>query len=151
MNIEIKRLQKHHPENPLPLPAYASAGAAGFDLQAHVDLPITLEPGERYLVPSGIAINLGDSNLVAKMYVRSSIGHKHGIVLSNGTGIIDSDYQGPIGMSLFNTSDKPFTIERGDRIAQLVITPVIQVTLKECRSFSDVTERGENGFGSTGN
>lgn len=149
MKIEIIRLNNTHPD-PLPLPKYGSDGAAGLDLQAEIDEPILLDPGERALVSSGIAINLGDSALVAKMYVRSSIGHKHGIVLSNGTGIIDSDYQGPIGMSLYNTSNKPFVIQRGDRIAQLVISPVLQVSLKECTEFSSATKRGVGGFGSTG-
>jgi dUTP pyrophosphatase len=131
------------------LPQYATAGAAGLDLRACVDNPVTLAPGAAELVPSGIAIHLDDPGLAAIVLPRSGLGHKHGIVLGNLVGLIDSDYQGQVMVSVWNRSGAAFTINPMDRIAQLVVVPVVQVKLNVVEEFA-ASERGAGGFGSTG-
>ena len=131
------------------LPHYASEGAAGLDLRAAIDAPQTLNPGDTLLVPTGIAIHLADPGLAALVLPRSGLGHKHGIVLGNLVGLIDSDYQGEIMISLWNRGQTPFTLNPLERIAQLVVTPVVQVALNVVQEFPPTT-RGEGGFGSTG-
>jgi len=131
------------------LPQYSSAGAAGLDLRACVEKALTLAPGAAELIPSGIAIHLADPGLVAVVLPRSGLGHKHGIVLGNLVGLIDSDYQGQVMVSLWNRSEAAFTINPMDRIAQLVIVPVVQVKLNVVEEFK-ASERGAGGFGSTG-
>lgn len=131
------------------LPQYATPGAAGLDLRACLDAPLTLAPGDSQLVPSGIAIHLGDPTLAAVVLPRSGLGAKHGIVLGNLVGLIDSDYQGQIFVSVWNRGRDGFTIEPLDRIAQLVVVPVVQVALEVVDDFA-TSDRGTNGFGSTG-
>ncbi len=132
-----------------PLPDYATAGSAGLDLRALLDDNLTLAPGETQLIPTGMAIHLADPNYAAVILPRSGLGHKHGIVLGNLVGLIDSDYQGQLFVSCWNRGDKAFTIEVGDRIAQLVIVPVAQVKFEVVEDF-DESNRGAGGFGSTG-
>lgn len=131
------------------LPHYASAGAAGLDLRACIDAPLTLGPGESQLVSSGIAIHVGDPGHAAVILPRSGLGSKHGIVLGNLVGLIDSDYQGPVMISVWNRGAAPFTIQPLDRIAQLVVVPVVQVEFDVVEEFAAST-RGAGGFGSTG-
>jgi dUTP pyrophosphatase len=131
------------------LPRYASAGAAGLDLRACIAEPLVLAPGRAELVPSGMAIHLGDSGYAAMVLPRSGLGHKHGVVLGNLVGLIDSDYQGQIMVSVWNRAGEPFTIQPMERIAQLVIVPVLQVRLNIVDEFV-ASDRGANGFGSTG-
>ena len=131
------------------LPHYATAGAAGLDLRACIDAPVTLAAGQTELVPSGIAIHVGDPRYAAIVLPRSGLGHKHGIVLGNLVGLIDSDYQGQVMVSVWNRGQAPFTIHPLDRIAQLVIVPVVQVEFNVVEEFT-ATPRGANGFGSTG-
>ena len=131
------------------LPRYSTAGAAGLDLRACIDEPLELAPGAAELVPSGIAIHLADSGLAAVVVPRSGLGHKHGIVLGNLVGLIDSDYQGQVMVSLWNRSEAAFTINPMDRIAQLVVLPVVQVKLNVVEEFA-ASRRGAAGFGSTG-
>ena len=131
------------------LPAYATAGSAGMDLRACIDAPLTLDPGQVELVPTGIAIHVADAGLAALILPRSGLGHKHGIVLGNLVGLIDSDYQGQVMVSVWNRSKEAFTINPLDRIAQLVVVPVVQVKLNVVEEFS-ASERGAEGFGSTG-
>ena len=131
------------------LPQYATAGAAGLDLRACLDQPLTLAPGASELVPSGIAIHLGDPGLAAVVLPRSGLGHKHGIVLGNLVGLIDSDYQGQIMVSVWNRGQAAFTIQPMERIAQLVVVPVVQVKLNVVEEFEE-SQRGAGGFGSTG-
>jgi dUTP pyrophosphatase len=131
------------------LPAYATAGSAGLDLRACIDAPIVLAPGAAELLPTGIAIHIGDPGHAAMILPRSGLGHKHGIVLGNLVGLIDSDYQGPLMVSCWNRGATPFTIEPLERIAQLVIVPVVQAAFRRVASF-DASSRGEGGFGSTG-
>lgn len=130
-------------------PAYASSGAAGLDLRACIDQPCTLAPSETCLIPSGMALHLQDPSMAALILPRSGLGHKHGIVLGNLVGLIDSDYQGQIFVSVWNRGAHPFVIAPMDRIAQLVIVPVLQVAFEEVSHF-DHSARGEDGFGSTG-
>jgi dUTP pyrophosphatase len=132
-----------------PLPSYATQGSAGLDLCACLDEPLTLESGATALISSGVAIYIGDPSVAATILPRSGLGHKHGIVLGNGVGLIDSDYQGPLKISCWNRSYEAYTIEPGERIAQLVILPVLQAQLIIVEEFS-ATSRGEGGFGSTG-
>jgi dUTP pyrophosphatase len=132
-----------------PLPEYATGGSAGMDLRAALDEAIVLEPGDAALVPSGLAIHLGDPGLAALLLPRSGLGHKQGLVLGNLVGLIDSDYQGPVGISCWNRGRAPITIEPGQRIAQLVVVPVVQVTLRPVESFEE-SDRAEGGFGHTG-
>jgi len=131
------------------LPQYATAGAAGLDLRACIDRPIELKPGATELVPSGIAIHLTDPGLAAMVLPRSGLGHKHGIVLGNLVGLIDSDYQGQVFVSLWNRGGSAFTLKPMERIAQLVVVPVLQVKLNVVEDFAE-SERGAGGFGSTG-
>jgi dUTP pyrophosphatase len=131
------------------LPAYATAGSAGLDLRACIDAPIVLAPGAAELLPTGIAIHISDPGHAAMILPRSGLGHKHGIVLGNLVGLIDSDYQGPLMVSCWNRGQAPFTIEPFDRIAQLVVVPVVQAEFRVVASF-DASERGSGGFGSTG-
>ena len=132
-----------------PLPAYATEASAGLDLRAAIEAPMTLAGGESALIPSGISIHIGDPALCGIILPRSGLGHRHGIVLGNGTGLIDADYQGPLLISTWNRSGEPFTIQPGDRIAQLVIQPITRVSLQVVDSFTGST-RGEGGFGHTG-
>jgi len=131
------------------LPAYATAGSAGLDLRACIDAPIEFKPGQTELIPTGVAIHLADSGLAAVVLPRSGLGHKHGIVLGNLVGLIDSDYQGQVMVSVWNRSGAAFTINPMDRIAQLVVVPVVQVKLNVVEEFT-VSARGAGGFGSTG-
>ena len=131
------------------LPAYATPGAAGLDLRACLDAPLTLAPGETHLVPTGIAIHIADPGLAALILPRSGLGHKHGIVLGNLVGLIDSDYQGQLFVSVWNRGNTAFTLAPLDRMAQLVIVPVVQATFNIVQDF-DTSQRGTGGFGSTG-
>ena len=131
------------------MPAYATEGSAGLDLRACLPEPLTLRPGDSALVPSGIAIHLADPTLAAIIIPRSGLGHKHGIVLGNLVGLIDSDYQGQVFVSCWNRGREPFIVNPMERIAQLVVVPVVQVALNVVESFSG-SERGAGGFGSTG-
>ncbi|MGQ0428514.1 MAG: dUTP diphosphatase [Gammaproteobacteria bacterium] len=133
----------------IELPRRATAGAAGFDLRACIDAPLTLPPGRTELVPTGIAIHLEDPGLAAVLLPRSGLGHKHGIVLGNLVGLVDSDYQGQVMVSVWNRSERPFTIEPGERIAQMVVVPVVQVELEVVAEFEQ-SARGAAGFGSSG-
>ena len=133
----------------LPLPAYATDGSAGLDLRACLDGPLRLEPGQAELVPTGLAIHVDDPGLAAMLLPRSGLGHKHGIVLGNLVGLIDSDYQGQVMVSAWNRGREPFTIQPGDRIAQMVVVPVVQVRLEVVDDFT-ASERGAGGFGSSG-
>lgn len=132
-----------------PLPKYATEGSAGLDLCACIDSPVVVKPGETHLIDTGIAIYVKDSGLAATILPRSGLGHKHGIVLGNLVGLIDSDYQGPLMISCWNRGDTTYTIEPGERIAQLVIVPVVQAQFEVVDEFEQ-TERGDGGFGSTG-
>jgi deoxyuridine 5'-triphosphate nucleotidohydrolase len=131
------------------LPAYATGGSAGLDLRACLDAPVTLAPGDTQLIPTGLAIHLGDPGLAAVIIPRSGLGHKHGIVLGNLVGLIDADYQGPLMISCWNRSERAFTITPGERIAQLVFVPVARATFEVVTDFAP-SARGEGGFGSSG-
>jgi len=133
----------------IALPARATFGSAGLDLRACLDGPMVLEPGQTHLVPTGIAIHLDDPGLAAVLLPRSGLGHKHGIVLGNLVGLIDSDYQGQVMVSVWNRGDHPFTIAPGERIAQMIVVPVVQVELEIVPEFEE-SARGAGGFGSTG-
>ncbi|ACA32362.1 dUTP diphosphatase [Histophilus somni] len=132
-----------------PLPTYATIGSAGLDLRALVDEGFEVQPGETKLISTGLSIYIADPNLAAVILPRSGLGHKNGIVLGNLVGLIDSDYQGPLMVSLWNRSDKPFKIEIGDRIAQLVFVPVVQAEFNIVEEFQQ-TDRGNGGFGHSG-
>ena len=132
-----------------PLPDYATQGSAGFDLRACVHEPLLIEPGQTELIPTGIAIHINDPELAAIILPRSGLGHKHGIVLGNLVGLIDSDYQGQVLVSCWNRGCQPFTIDPGLRLAQMVIVPIVQVEFDIVRDF-DPSTRGEGGFGHTG-
>ncbi len=132
-----------------PLPGHATEGSAGIDLRAALDAPLLLAPGDVALVPSGMAIHIDDPGLCAVILPRSGLGHRHGIVLGNGTGLIDADYQGPLMISVWNRGREAFSIEPGDRIAQLVLLPVVRARLQVVDTFND-SARGEGGFGHTG-
>jgi len=144
--IDVKILDARLKKN---LPQYATAGAAGLDLRACIAQPVELKPGATELIPTGIAIHLTNPGLAAMVLPRSGLGHKHGIVLGNLVGLIDSDYQGQIFVSLWNRGGSAFTLNPMERIAQLVVVPVLQVKLRVVDDFS-VSERGAGGFGSTG-
>jgi dUTP pyrophosphatase len=144
--IELRVLDARMAEQ---LPAYATPGSAGLDLRAAIDAPIVLEPGQSSLIPTGLAIHIGDPGLAAMILPRSGLGHKHGIVLGNLVGLIDSDYQGPLMVSCWNRGQAVFTVQPMERIAQLVIVPVVQASFRVVDSF-DASARGEGGFGSTG-
>ena len=130
-------------------PAYATPGSAGLDLRACIDAPLRLMPGDAALIPTGLAIHIGDPSLAAMLLPRSGLGHKHGIVLGNLVGLIDSDYQGPLIVSCWNRGRDAFTIEPLERIAQMVIVPVVQAAFRRVDDF-EASARGEGGFGSTG-
>lgn len=132
-----------------PLPEYATVASAGMDLRAALEAELVLDPGDAALVPSGLSIHIADPGLCALVLPRSGLGHRHGIVLGNGTGLIDADYQGPLLISLWNRGREAFTIQPGDRIAQLVLAPIVRAKLKVVDTFAGST-RGEGGFGHTG-
>ena len=131
------------------LPAYATPGSAGLDLRACLDAAQVLQPGQATLIPTGLSIHIADPGLCAMLLPRSGLGHKHGIVLGNLVGLIDSDYQGPLMVSCWNRGSAPFTVEPMERIAQMVIVPVVQATFRRVDDFSS-SDRGSGGFGSTG-
>jgi dUTP pyrophosphatase len=131
------------------LPAYATPGSAGLDLRACVDAPLVIEPGQTLLIPTGLAMHIADPGLAAMILPRSGLGHKHGIVLGNLVGLIDSDYQGPLMVSCWNRGSTAFTVQPLERIAQLVIVPVVQAAFRVVQAFGS-SQRGEGGFGSTG-
>jgi dUTP pyrophosphatase len=135
--------------NEFPLPHYATAGAAGMDMRACVDAPLVIAPGETHLIPTGLAIHIEEAGLAAMLLPRSGLGHKHGIVLGNLVGLIDSDYQGQVFVSCWNRGDTPFTVEPGERIAQMVIVPVVHADFEIVDDFVD-SDRGAGGFGHTG-
>jgi dUTP pyrophosphatase len=147
MQIDIKILDSRLNDNP---PAYATPGSAGLDLRACLDVPLTLQPNAWQLVPTGMAIYLEDPGFAALILPRSGLGHKHGIVLGNLVGLIDSDYQGQLMVSAWNRSGTAFTIEPMERIAQLVVVPVVQARFKIVQEFPAASLRGEGGYGSTG-
>jgi len=144
MELKIRKLREG-----AKIPRRATSGSAGMDLYACIDEPITLAPGQLAVVPTGIAIELPDNTCAAFLYARSGLGVKHGICLSNGVGVIDSDYRGEVCAGLCNVSDKPYVIEPDERVAQMVITPVLTPDIVEVDELSD-TQRGAGGFGSTG-
>lgn len=144
--MDVKILDNRLRESP---PHYATPGSAGLDLRACIEAPVMLAPGQTMLVPSGMAIHLADTGLAAMILPRSGLGHKHGIVLGNLVGLIDSDYQGEIMVSLWNRGHESFTLNPLDRIAQLVVVPVVQVAFNIVEEFG-ASQRGEGGFGSTG-
>ncbi len=131
------------------LPAYATPGSAGLDLRACVDAPLVLQPGDAALIPTGLSIHIGDPGLAAMLLPRSGLGHKHGIVLGNLVGLIDSDYQGPLMVSCWNRGREAYTVQPLERIAQMVIVPVVQAAFRRVDDFA-ASARGEGGFGSTG-
>src|SRR6185295_15688389 len=132
-----------------PLPQYATGGSAGLDLRACIDAPLLLEPGKSELLPTGLSIYVEDPGLAAVILPRSGLGHKHGVVLGNLVGLIDSDYQGPLMVSVWNRGREPYTVQPGERIAQLVVVPVVQVDLEVVEDFA-ATSRGAGGFGHSG-
>jgi len=144
--IDVKILNQQLREQ---LPAYATPGSAGLDLRACIDTPLTLEPGSTHLLPTGLAIHIADSAYAAMILPRSGLGHKHGIVLGNLVGLIDSDYQGELMVSTWNRGNASFTLNPMERLAQLVIVPVLQVAFNVVEEFTE-SERGGGGFGSTG-
>jgi dUTP pyrophosphatase len=148
IDVELKILDARLGDS-IPLPQAATAGSAGMDLRAAVEQPLTLAPGESALVPSGMAIHIGDPGWCALIVPRSGLGHKHGLVMGNLVGVIDADYQGPLMISCWNRGTQPYTIGVGERIAQLLLVPVGQVRLKMVDEFVP-SARGEGGFGSTG-
>ena len=147
MELDVKILD---PRMQGKLPHYATPGSAGLDLRACLDAPLTLAPNAWQLVPTGIAIHLKDPGYAAMLLPRSGLGHKHGIVLGNLVGLIDSDYQGQLMVSCWNRSDVAFTLEPMERIAQMVIVPVVQARFRVVAEFGDLTARGAGGYGSTG-
>ena len=146
--IDVKILDNRIGEQ-FPLPSYATVGSAGLDLRALTDECVEIQPGETKLIPTGLSIYIADPNLAAVILPRSGLGHKHGIVLGNLVGLIDSDYQGPLMVSMWNRGSAPFRIEIGDRIAQLVFLPIVQAEFNIVQDF-ERTERGEGGFGHSG-
>jgi dUTP pyrophosphatase len=146
--IQLKVLDERLGQS-IELPAYATSGSAGLDLRACVSAPIQIAPGETVLLPTGLSIYIADPNIAATILPRSGLGHKHGIVLGNLVGLIDSDYQGELKISCWNRSDDHFTVNVGDRIAQLVFLPIIQAEFSVVEDFEQ-TNRGEGGFGHTG-
>ena len=135
--------------NEFPLPHYATDGSAGMDMRACLDEPLELGPGDTHLIPTGLAIHVADTGLAAVLLPRSGLGHKHGVVLGNLVGLIDSDYQGQVFVSCWNRGEKVFTVEPGERIAQMVIVPVVRAEFEIVDDF-DTSERGAGGFGHTG-
>jgi dUTP pyrophosphatase len=147
-SIELKILDSRLGES-IPLPHYATDGSAGLDMRACIDEPLKVAPGDTVLVPSGLAIHIGDAGLAAVLLPRSGLGHKHGLVLGNLTGLIDSDYQGQVFISIWNRSSSGYEIKPGERIAQMVFVPVEQVQFDIVAEFDD-SRRGEGGFGHSG-
>ncbi len=147
-NVQLKILDRRIGTD-YPLPAYATEGAAGLDLRALIDDPLPLEPGTTELIPTGIAIHIGDPELAAVILPRSGLGHKHGIVLGNLVGLIDSDYQGPLLISCWNRGPEAFRIEPGERLAQLVFVPVVRARFQVVSEFA-ASARGDGGFGHSG-
>lgn len=147
-NIKLKILDSRIGKE-IPLPEYATTGSAGLDLRACIDSSLEVNPGETHLVPTGMAIHIDDPAMAAVILPRSGLGHKHGIVLGNLTGLIDSDYQGQLFVSVWNRGTDTFTLNEGDRMAQLVFVPVVQAQFDVVESF-DESERAEGGFGHTG-
>ena len=147
MHIDLKIMDPRMAEH---LPAYATPGSAGLDLRACLDAPLTLAPNAWQLVPTGLAVHLADPAYAAMLLPRSGLGHKHGIVLGNLVGLIDSDYQGQLMVSCWNRSPTEFTIEPMERIAQMVIVPVVQAQFRVVDDFDSASERGAGGYGSTG-
>jgi dUTP pyrophosphatase len=148
IDVELKILDPRMGED-IALPAYATDGSAGMDLRAAVEEPLTLAPGETALVPSGVAIHIGDPGWCALILPRSGLGHRHGLVLGNLVGLIDADYQGPLMISCWNRGSQAFTMQPGDRIAQLMFVPVGRAKINVVDAF-DPSSRGSGGFGSTG-
>lgn len=149
LDVEIKVLDERLKNNEFPLPNYATPDSAGMDLRAMIEEDTVIPPNGQLLVPTGIAMHLKNPYLCATVYPRSGLGFKSGIVLGNLTGLIDADYQGPLMVPLWNRSNEPFTVHVGDRIAQMVILPIVRANFKVVDEF-DATERGTGGFGSTG-
>jgi len=147
ITVDLKILDPRMAEQ---LPAYGTPGSAGLDLRACVDAPLVLQPGQAQLIPTGLSLHLADPGLAAMILPRSGLGHKHGIVMGNLVGLIDSDYQGPLMVSCWNRGQEAFTIQPMDRIAQLIIVPVVQADFRLVSDFGASTQRGEGGFGSTG-
>jgi dUTP pyrophosphatase len=149
--VQIIKLKILDPRlgNEFPLPEYATEGSAGVDLRACVESAMTIAPGETLLIPSGMAIHIGDPSLAAVLLPRSGLGHKHGIVLGNLVGLIDSDYQGQVFVSCWNRGAETFTIQPGERIAQMVLVPVVQARFEVVKDFES-SERGAGGFGHSG-
>ncbi|MDJ0700938.1 MAG: dUTP diphosphatase [Woeseiaceae bacterium] len=147
-SIELKILDPRVGDA-IELPHYATDGSAGLDMRACIDEPLTVAPGETVLVPTGLAIHIGDPTLAAVLWPRSGLGHKHGLVLGNLTGLIDSDYQGQVFISCWNRSSKPYDVKPGERIAQMVFVPVEQVKFEVVDEFHE-SDRGAGGFGSSG-
>ena len=147
-NIKLKILDPRIGKK-IPLPEYATTGSAGLDLRACIDGSLEVKPGETHLVPTGMAIHIDDSSMAAVIQPRSGLGHKHGIVLGNLTGLIDSDYQGQLFVSIWNRGQTTFTLNEGDRMAQLVFVPVVQAKFDVVESFEE-SQRAEGGFGHTG-
>lgn len=146
--VEVKWLDTRLGDT-IPRPEYATSGSAGLDLRACLAEPLVLNPGQTELIPTGMAIHIDDPGLAAVILPRSGLGHKHGIVLGNLVGLIDSDYQGQLFVSVWNRGDQPFTVEIGERIAQLVVVPVVQVAFETVEEFTP-SHRGSGGFGHTG-
>ncbi len=144
--VDVKLLDPRMAE---ALPAYATPGSAGLDLRACLDAPLELQPGAAALIPTGLAVHISDPNLAAMLLPRSGLGHKHGIVLGNLVGLIDSDYQGPLMVSCWNRGSAAYTVQPMERIAQMVIVPVVQAAFRVVESFES-SARGQGGFGSTG-
>ncbi len=146
MHVDLKILDERVRQHP---PHYATAGSAGLDLRACLDTPVVLNPGETQLIPTGLAMHLADPGYAAMILPRSGLGHKHGVVLGNLVGLIDSDYQGQLMVSLWNRGQEAFTVQPFERIAQMVIVPVVQAEFRVVEDFA-ASDRGEGGFGSTG-
>lgn len=146
--IQLKRLDERLGRE-IPMPHYATLGSAGLDLRACLQQPLMLQPGQAELIPTGLAVHIDDPGIAAMILPRSGLGHRHGVVLGNLVGLIDSDYQGQVLVSVWNRSDRAFEITVGERIAQMVFVPVLQVEFEQVESF-DPTHRAEGGFGHTG-
>jgi len=147
-NLQLKILDSRL-GNEIPMPTYATEGSAGIDLRACIDESLEIQPGQTILIPTGMSVYIEDPNLAAMLLPRSGLGHKHGVVLGNLVGLIDSDYQGPLMVSCWNRGSEPFTINVGERIAQMILVPVVQAEFEIVEAFGD-SHRGEGGFGSTG-
>lgn len=147
-NIQLKILDSRIGAD-FPLPEYATSGSAGVDMRACIEAPLEIEPGETHLIPTGIALHIQDSDVAAMLLPRSGLGHKHGIVLGNLVGLIDSDYQGQVFVSCWNRGNDSFTIQPGDRIAQMVFVPVLRAEFETVASFEE-SARGDGGFGHSG-